>query len=56
MLFETGPRSENLKSSLEDIEKFENKAVKRVSNILFIYDTNSSLLIFMFQYVIVWKR
>lgn len=56
MLFETGPRSENLKSSLEDIEKFENKAVKRVSNILFMYDTNSSLLIFMFQYVIVWKR
>ena len=28
----------------------------RVSDILFIYDINSSLLIFMFQYVIVWKR
>ena len=38
MLFETGPRSENLKSSLEDIEKFENKAVKRVSDI-FLYMT-----------------
>ena len=36
MLIENGPRSEGMKSSLEDIEKFENKAVKRVSNMIYI--------------------